>query len=280
MDFAFEIRRFRSERAAIPSSDESGASWNKGGGSAVLWLNRINRDISRESVMKKNAKERLAVRLRRAAVALVAIVAVAAGTVHASPPNPVVVVSPADIPALARQTGDATLLHETADGRILLYIEQNQGARLATVDVTDPLHDKGEGSVYLDSSAPFDFVSPVENQAELVQFRQGQEDAVLDLPRAGVAKLMTAQGLPLPGPMTDALTVTHPMMDAAPAVNFGPIDTVLSYELNRMFDVKQVRAQMTRTDTGTTFMLTEDGLCVIRRPVVEWLHQLMETPPN
>ena len=45
------------------------------------------------------------------------------------------------------------------------------------------------------------------------------------------------------------------------ALYFGAIDTVLSYELNRMFDVKQVRAQMTRSGTGITFMLKENGLC-------------------
>jgi hypothetical protein len=93
--------------------------------------------------MKLNATDQLQMRLRRAAVASFAIGAMAAGTVHACPPTPVVVVPPTDLPALA-----------------------------------------------------------------------------------------------------DALMVTHPTMDAAPALNFGAIDTVLSYELNRMFDVKQLRAQM------------------------------------
>jgi hypothetical protein len=59
----------------------------------------------------------------------------------------------------------------------------------------------------------------------------------------------------------NAFTVTSPTMDAPPALYFGAIDTVLSYELNRMFDVKQVRAQMTRSGTGITFMLKENGLC-------------------
>jgi hypothetical protein len=238
----------------------------------------------RRGVMKENVREQLEVRLRRAAVGLVAIAAVAAGTVHANPPNPVVVVPPTDLPAMARQTGDAMLLHETIDGRIMLYIEQNQGARLATFDVTNPLHIRGEGSVHLDASGPFDFASPVGNQAELVRFRQGQEDAVLNLPRVGAPKLMAVPGLTLPRPISVAgnnpFTVTRPTMDAPPAQDFGPIDTVLSYELNRMFDVKQVRAQMTRTDTGTTFMPTEDGLYVTRRPAVEWVHQLIEIPPN
>jgi hypothetical protein len=102
-----------------------------------------SRGFNEGYAMKQNVRDQLEMRLRRAAVASFAIGALAAGTVHASPPSPVVV-PPTDLPALA-----------------------------------------------------------------------------------------------------DALTVTHPTTDAAPALNFGAIDTVLSYELNRMFDVKQVSAQMT-----------------------------------
>jgi hypothetical protein len=94
--------------------------------------------------MKQNVRDQLQMCLRLAAVASFAIGVMAAGSVHASPPTPAVVVPPTDLPALA-----------------------------------------------------------------------------------------------------DALTITHPTMDAAPALNFGAIDTVLSYELNRMFDVKPLRAQMT-----------------------------------
>jgi hypothetical protein len=196
------------------------------------WIGAIT-TIQRRYVMKENVRDQLQMRLRRAAVAVFAIGAVAAGTVHAGPSNTVVVVPPTDLPALARPTGEAMLFHETFDGRILPYIEQNQGARLATFDVTDPVHIKGEGSVHFDASGSFDFVSPLVNQAELVR---------------------------LPGPISDAgtnaFTVTSPTIDAPPALYFGAIDTVLSYELNRLFDVKQVRAQMTRSDTGSTFKLT------------------------
>jgi hypothetical protein len=37
---------------------------------------------------------------------------------------------------------------------------------------------------------------------------------------------------------------------------------------------------MTNTATGTTFLLEESGLYVIRRPDVEWRHQLMKITPN
>jgi hypothetical protein len=69
-------------------------------------------------------------------------------------------------------------------------------------------------------------------------------------------------------------------MDAPSALDFGAIDPVLSYELNRLFDVKQVRAQLTRTDAGITFVLTENGLYVIGLPAVEWIHQFMEITSN
>ena len=77
-----------------------------------------------------------------------------------------------------------------------------------------------------------------------------------------------------------AFAVAGPTTDAPRAADFGPIDTVLSYELNRMFDVKQVRAQRMRTDTGTTLMPTENGFYEIRCPALGSIHQVMETAPN
>jgi hypothetical protein len=51
----------------------------------------------------------------------------------------IVFVSPAELPELAQEPGQAMVLHATADGRTLLYVEQNHGARLAIFDVTDPV---------------------------------------------------------------------------------------------------------------------------------------------
>jgi hypothetical protein len=181
--------------------------------------------------------------MKRIAVAIIATGVVAATVVHASPTNHIVLVPPTDLPELARQSGDAMLLHETSDGRTLLYIEQNQGTRLATFDVTDPVHIKGEGSVQLDAAGPFDFVSPLGKQQELIRFRQGSEEAVLDLQKGKAPKLKAVQ---------------------------GRVDTATTHDLSHVFDVKQVREEVTNAGTGTTFLLTENGLYLIRRPAVEW----------
>jgi hypothetical protein len=196
--------------------------------------------------MRENVHGPLSDRIRRTALLIVAGGMMAAPAVHADPFNNTVLVSPSDLPVLARQSGEAMLLHETIDGRTLLYVEQQQGARLAVFDVTNPAHIKGENSVHLDASGPFDFVSPLGDQAELVRFRQSAEDAALSFPRVKVPSLKKLQIQALPDP------ITRPG--------------------NTGFSVK--------ADTGTTFMLRDNGLYVIRRPDLESIHQLMTISPN
>jgi hypothetical protein len=193
--------------------------------------------------------------LRRLAIAAVTS-AMAAGIALAAPSSNLIVVPPTKLPASARQSGEAMLLHETIDGTTLLYIEQNQGSRLAVFDVTDPVHIKDEGSVELDALGPFDFVSSLGSRAELIQFRQDQGNAVLDLRKAKVPVLETPQGLTLKGA-------------AMPLDQVQVVNTANSPELNRVLNAKGVREEVTKYDTGTTFLLTDDGLIVIRRPVKE-----------
>jgi hypothetical protein len=49
-----------------------------------------------------------------------------------------------------------------------------------------------------------------------------------------------------------------------------------SRELNRVFKVEGVREEITKYDTGTTFLLTQGGLFLIRRPVKEMNKQLRD----
>jgi len=231
-----------------------------------------------EIAMKRDVGGKLSMSFRQMAIAIVASGAMSATAVYAKSSNSIVLVPPTDLPELARQGGDAMLLHKTPDGRTLLYIEQNQGSRLATFDVTDPAHIKGEGSVQLESSGPFDFVSPVGKRAELVRFRQGQEEAVLDLRKDRAPNLKVVHGLTLQGPITrlgnDGFTVTSRAPSRAPemqsAQDYQVVDAANAQDLSHVFDVKQVREEVTNAGTGTTFLLTQQGLYLIRRPAVEW----------
>jgi hypothetical protein len=224
--------------------------------------------------MKRNANRVFSKGLRRVAIAIVATGSVAAPAAFAKPSNSLIVVQPTDLPELARQTGEAMFLHETVNGRTLLYIEHNQGAELAILDVTDPAHVKGKGTVQIDAAGPFDFVSPLGDRAELIRFRQGHGEAVLNLPAVGAPTLKQVQGLTLQGPtMTlgdDGFTVGALLdADAQSARDYQVVDTEASQEMTHVVDVKQVREDIAKTDTGTTFLLAEGGLYVVRRPAVE-----------
>jgi hypothetical protein len=220
--------------------------------------------------------------LRRAAIAVVATGAIAAQTVHARGSNKIVVVQPKDLPELARQSGEAMFLHGTIDGKTLLYIEQNLGSRLVILDVTDPAHVTGEGSVDLGARGPFDFVSELGEWQELVQFRQSQTDAVLDLRKANAPALEGVQGLTSHGPTmllgNEGFTVTSQADASARAPrDYQVVDTADSKEPTLVSTVRQVREEITNNETGTTFLLASDGLYLIRRPREEsnrWLREM------
>jgi hypothetical protein len=214
--------------------------------------------------MKENVRNSLSKAVRRTAIAIGASGIIAATVVDAHTSNNIVLVPPVDLPELARQGGDSMFLNETIDGKTLLYIEQDQGARLATFDVTDPAHVKGAGSVKLDVSGPFDFVSPVGNEEELVRFRQNQQDAVLDLHK--VPSINPVLGLTF--------------QDTQTSRDDHLVETAYPQDLSHVLGVNQVREKVTNAKTGTTYLLTENGLYLIRRPDVEWTHQLMVIPPN
>ena len=231
--------------------------------------------------MKETITSRPSKFVRRAVIAIVAAGTVAAPAAYSRTSNDLIVVPPADLPDLARQTGEAMLLHETFDGRTHLYIEQNHGVQLAIFDVTDPSHVKGEGSVQIEAPGPFDFVSTLGDRAEVVQFRQGQGSAVLDLHKVNVPTLTKVQGLTLQGaPMAlgDAgfIVTSRADSDAQSARDVQVVVTASSGDLNRVVDVKEVRQELTKHDTGTTFLLAQSGLYVVRRPVVERQNELRE----
>ena len=231
--------------------------------------------------MKETINSRSSKFVRQAVIALVATGTLAAPAAYSRTSNNLIVVPPADLPELARQTGEAMFLHETFDGRTHLYIEQNHGAQLAIFDVTDPGHVKIEGSAQIDAPGPFDFVSRLGDRAEVIQFRQGQGSAVLDLHKVNVPTLTKVQGLTLQGATMalgdDGFIVTSRADSKAQSAQDAQVVVTASRgDPNHIFDIGEVRQELTKHDTGTTFLLTQSGLYVVRRPVAERENELRE----
>jgi len=232
-----------------------------------------------------NRKEVIRIaQLTLAAVAALTLAGHAEARNH--PSNKIILVRPTELPELAREPGQAMLLHATGDGRTHLFIEQNHGARLAIFDVTDPAHVKQEGSAQVDARGSFDFVSSLGDYAELVRFRNGQGEAVLNLHKVKAPTLNTIQGLDFQGSTErlgdDGFIVADQPKAQSDAndPNYQVVDLSNPLHPNRVGDVKQVREKIENGETGTTFLLTADGLYLVRRPAVEEEYNLHEYQIN
>jgi len=224
--------------------------------------------------MKGYLVGKLLVKVPRMALAIALGAISVAPLASANPSNAIVLVRPTDLPTLAKQNGEAMFLHDTSDGRTVLYVEQRDGTQLAIFDVTDPAHVKGNGSVQLNGPGPFDFVADLGKRGKLVRFRGGQGEAVLDL--RNIPMLVKVPGLDTQN--STILVADDGSRLAAQALNAAVGQSTRDYKVfqsgespsdDRVMEVKQVRQEVTNPDTGTTFLLAENGLYLIRRPALE-----------
>ena len=208
--------------------------------------------------------------------AMVALISVS--PVHAevrSKSNEIIVLQPTDLPEQAQTPGNSFFLYSDGQGCTYLYIEQQQGARLTTFDVSDPSKIKFVSSSMLTSPGPFDFVRPVGGRAELIRYRDDKGVAVLDLhaPKKPVVRVIA--GLSQSGSTQSVGEQAFMMIDepynyirSVPR-DYQVIDISSPSDPHLLTTVKEVKHQVVNEDTGTTFLLGSDGLTVIRRPSVE-----------
>jgi hypothetical protein len=96
---------------------------------------------------------------------------------------------PADLPEIAQTPGQGLFLCQADDDEAYLYVEEQNGARLAVFDVTDPAKIKTATSVPVRTAGAFDFVRYLNDRTELVRFRKSMQFAVLDLHRLNQAQV-------------------------------------------------------------------------------------------
>jgi hypothetical protein len=141
-------------------------------------------------------------------------------------------------------------------------------------------------STPLAAQGAFDFVRPLGNNAELVYFRDGQKEAVLDLRKAKrpVMRMMDITDLGPAEPLGESgFLVTTQAHTYTPAVarDYQVIDVAGSIP-TQLATVKDVKHRVTNDYTGTTFLLGRDGLTVVRRLSVEndYKEQQLQTRGN
>ena len=219
-------------------------------------------------------------------VAAAVLTSTAEAEIHSRSKN-LVVMEPRDLPEQAQIPGNSLFLHSDNAGNTYLYVEQQQGARLSVFDVTDPARIKLVVSTPLPAEGAFDFVRPLGYNAELVYFRDGQKEAVLDLrkvKRPVFRAISTVTALsPAESLGESVFLATAQPYKYVPAIGHDyQVINIAASAPTELATVNDVRHQVTNNDTGTTFLLGPNGLTVVRRPSVEedYKEQQFQTQGN
>jgi hypothetical protein len=198
-----------------------------------------------------------------------------------------VIEQPTNLPEFAQRPGIAFHLYtESGDGNAYLYVEQHHGQRLVIFNVTDPGHVKMVRTVNLAVPAPFEFAEPVGTSAILVRFDNNQGVAVLDLHKAKAPVLKTIRGLQYSGhaePLSQStfMVANNPPMDTVNVSrDYQVVDASNAANPVLLYTANLVTRTITRDETGTTFLLGQNGLTIIRRPRVEEEYQAEQRASN
>ena len=198
----------------------------------------------------------------------------------------IVVLQPQDLPQAAQVTGQSMALHVLENGLTYLYVEQQQVGKLAIFDVTDPGRIRPVGVVKLDAPGVFDFGETVNDSAILVSFRDGNGAALLDLrkPKAPVLSPATAF---LDGTRAEklgefGLVMANDTKGTGTRLerDYSIVDASNPGAPQLLSTVRHVKKELVNESMGTTYLLGEDGLTVVRRPAAELAERLQSSYSN
>jgi hypothetical protein len=217
------------------------------------------------------------------------VIAVLATTITANaitnkPPHSrtIVVQSPSDTPVLAQPNSEAMYLQKSGDGRTVLYVESAEGTKLTVLDVSDPGKIRRLAETKLVVPSRFDFVESVGNDSAFVRYRDGSGEALLSFKHSKQPVLGNASALTgtetaekfgetaLLSASTDA--AVEPIVDNDPTYKVWD-DSKASHP-NLLATIPGVTQRLANEDTGTLFLLSGNGITVVRRLRVEEDHKI------
>jgi hypothetical protein len=216
---------------------------------------------------------------------VVAAIFAAIGSVQANASvrsKAIVVEFPSDLPDLAQGRAEALYLHDTSDAKAILYLEKEQGRKLAILDVTDPAHIKTVGEVSIGAPSPYDFVQNLGNAGTLIRYRDDSGFAVIsfknykrpvltaepDYLHPANAESYGPDGLLLisaNGPSALSRDPQYKILSISGSSGAAPLATV-----------QNVIQRVDRPETGTIFLLNDQGVTVVRSLAAEGEHQTEE----
>jgi hypothetical protein len=191
----------------------------------------------------------------------------------------IVVESPSDLPELARGRSEAMYLHYTHEAQAILYLEQDQGHKLAILDVTDPANIKAVGRVSVGAPAVYDFVQYLGDSRTLIHYRNHSGFAVISF-KNYKQPVLTAEleylhpaSAQADGPngllLVSSSSASAPVREAQVEV----LSISNSSGATPLATIQGVIQRVDRPQTGTIFLLNDQGLTVVRCLAAEREHQ-------
>ncbi len=167
---------------------------------------------------------------------------------------------------LAQQPSEDILLRVDGAGTPYLYVEQQQEARLVVLNVDDLAHVKIVASVETGVNRPFDFVQPISDTLEQIRFRDGSGSTLLNLQKAKSPQIVNvahtvAEPVEALGNSGYLFVMTNPTQLPASIARRDYWVTDNGRPLQTITGVTRIAE---RPDTGTVFLLSAQGITVIR----------------
>lgn len=191
-----------------------------------------------------------------------------------TPKSDIIVMSPTVLPAPAQNPSEDFILHSDNAGNTYLYLEQQNGARLVILDVTDPAQIKLVASINTELRQAYDFVQSIGSTSELIRFRDGSGIALVNFRKAKTPRIinvgsLSAEPIEMLG-VSGYLAVAQTAGIGAFNLHGHDVQVIDTEETPRLLaTVTHATREVSRPDTGTLFLLGDQGITVIRRTDVE-----------
>jgi len=209
-------------------------------------------------------------------VSLIVGVPLVRAATHLRQPN-VLVEPPTALPEPAQLASQDMLLYSNHFTHAWLYLEQEHGARLLVLDVSEPSRIRLVASVRTGVEKPYDLIQAARKHCAIARFRDGSGEMLLNLsrPRAPHLTVMPAmfrssvvRDNPREYPGIELRTVPRSVAGR----NLQVIDPGAVPQL--IATVSHVTRQAFRQETGTLFLLEDRGLTVVRNLSTEQAWEL------
>ena len=196
---------------------------------------------------------------------------------HAAHFGSIIVEQPSALPEIAQIKNEAMYLYNATDGQTLLYIEAAGGQKLSILDVTNPASIKKVAMVAVAAPSPFDFVLNIGDTAALIRYRDNSGFAVLNLSNYDHPTVVAAPQFVLANYAeklgTNGLLLTTSENRIASHMiarqNYSIVDTTNPSQPVTLATIQGVKERLLKADTGTLFLLSDNGVTVVRRLRIE-----------